>query len=150
MGTYWFDWLLLSSHLAVGAGAEQQQVAQQLLMNHLVLGALPHQLPHLLTQHPDHLNHTQSKRCCGAAARAPHLVLQQHPVDEEGSDVLLLPVKLQDRMAVVSPRPRPSQAGPASKLTRFSSDFLTSVKLFQRESNSLLWVPLKNSRSLRI
>lgn len=64
--------------------------------------------------------------------------------------MLLLPVKLQDRLAVMSPRPRPSQAGRASRLTRFSSDFLTSVKLFQRESNSLLWVPLKNSRSLMI
>lgn len=34
--------------------------------------------------------------------------------------------------------------------TRFSMDFLTSVKLFQRESNSCLCVPLNCSRSLMI
>lgn len=35
-------------------------------------------------------------------------------------------------------------------LTRFSIDFLTNVKLFQRESKSFRWVPLKNSRWLMI
>lgn len=36
------------------------------------------------------------------------------------------------------------------QLTLFSMDFLTRVKLFQRESNSFLWVPRKNMRSLMI
>lgn len=34
--------------------------------------------------------------------------------------------------------------------TLFSMDFLTRVKLFQRDSNSFLWVPRKNMRSLMI
>lgn len=37
-------------YLAVGAGREQQQIAEQLLMNHFIFTALHHQLPHLLTQ----------------------------------------------------------------------------------------------------
>lgn len=35
-------------------------------------------------------------------------------------------------------------------LTRFSMDFLTKAKLFHRESNSVLWEPLKCSKSLMI
>lgn len=37
-------------HLAVSAGRKQQQITEQLLVNHFIFTALNHQLPHLLTQ----------------------------------------------------------------------------------------------------
>lgn len=37
-------------YLAVSAGRKQQQITEQLLMNHFIFTAVNHQLPHLLTQ----------------------------------------------------------------------------------------------------
>lgn len=36
-------------YLAVSAGRKQQQITEQLLMNHFIFTAIDHQLPHLLT-----------------------------------------------------------------------------------------------------
>lgn len=86
------------------------------------------------------------------------LMLEENPLDEQGSDVLLFPVKLQRERRHTYNHP----AGDSLKLTTISSfvallqltlfsiDFLTRVKLFQRDSNSLLCVPRKNTRSLMI
>lgn len=46
VGVFFFFFL----YLAVSAGGEQQQITEQLLMNHFIFTALDHQLPHLLAQ----------------------------------------------------------------------------------------------------
>lgn len=86
-------------------------------------------------------------------------MLEQNPVNEQRSNVLLFPMKLQEATTTYLNHPavaslkndnnrQPCCAFPP--LTLFSIDFLTRVKLFQRESNSFLWVPRKNMRSLMI
>lgn len=72
-------------------------------------------------------------------------MLKQNPVDEQSSDVLLFPVKLREERTYLN---HPSTDSlevttigglvALTALTLFSMDFLTRVKLFQRESNSFL------------
>lgn len=94
-------------HLAVSAGRKQQQIAEQLLVNHFIFTALNHQLPHLLTQNTQKvLTENNRIRCisqdysyiCESAQClclcSTNLMLEQNPVNEQRSNVLLFPMKL--------------------------------------------------------
>lgn len=95
-------------------------------------------------------------------------MLEQNPVNEQRSDVLLFPMKLQEerwhawKITLLLTHQNRQQSPALLRFfafffqflifepTLFSMDFLTRVKLFQRDSNSFLWVPRKNMRSLMI
>lgn len=82
---------------------------------------------------------------CVCVCCQTNLMLKQNPVNEQSSNVLLFPMKLQEERTYLNHPSTDSLEvttigglAALTALTLFSMDFLTRVKLFQRESNSFL------------